>query len=720
MKKITLGLFASICAIGSAFGQVNLTMQALPYTHNLLDRLPNGTVQHKSLHGTFIYLQSELTALTGSVVTSISFVRADGTDPFPSAGNFTLYLANTGDLSYQKGASFNTATSGMTPYYIGAWNTPTTVGQGVVNLPLTPAFTYTGGGIYVGYAFEETTPAVNTNTYQARFAGTVGTSTLGAYSYSTSNLTAPDNMTLSPIRPIALITFSNQVTNDIDVNRIVAFGRVPSSLGSQSIEAIIHNRSNTTLNNIPVNLVIAGANSFADSKTVTSIAPGAQVSVTFAPFNAANFGLNTMTVSVPADQVNGNNQEVWSQTVTCSEWANNPPLAATVFTNNNIGYTSGSGVISSKYTSPSNLNLTGIRLAVGSSTANAGKIMYGVLFNSAGAVVATTNSITVTAPMQNTYVTFNFASPQPIAANQQYYIGIGIPAGPMYPVGALSPTNYTVSGYYASALTGGTFSQINFGFLGIEALVVSPSMSISAAPSSNTVCAGQSVTLTATGPANTTYSWSGTQSPSTVVVTPGIAPTQTQVVSNYNVEGVDANSCPLVGAVASVTVYGVPSVTVANKTVCIGSKTTLNPTGAVSYTVNGGALSNATGTVFTITPSAVGAETYTVVGSNAIGCQSAQKTATVTANACVGIEEIIGGNAIRIYPNPATSGVTRISGLQGSNLVTVYNTLGQAVITNNSNEGTVEINLSQQANGNYLVKVQGDSGVQTFKLVNQK
>jgi hypothetical protein len=720
MKKITLALFASICAIGTTFSQANITIQTLTYQGDLLDRLPNGTVQHKSLRGTYLLRQSEIPVITPTLMTSVSFVRTDGTDPFASAGTFTLYMENTSHTTYQKGASYTGALTGMTQHFVGAWSTPTTIGQALVTVSLTPTFSYTGGGIYFAYAFEETTPAVNTNTWQARYAGHQFSSNIGALSFANTNLAAADQMTLTSLRPLAFLTFSNHVTNDIDVTRIVAFGKAPTTLGSQTIQAVVHNRSNVAMNNIPVSINITGANAFTDSKTVGTLAAGAQATVSFNSYNATNFGVSNMSVTVPTDEVNTNNQEVWTQSVSCANWANNPPLPAASFTSGNIGIGTGSGILSTAYTSPSNLNLTGIRMAVATYTDVPGKDLYGVLLNSTGGVIATTNTLNITSGMQGTDITFNFAVHQPLVANQLYHIGVAMPAAPMHPFAALSYPGYTVAGYYFSSLTGSTLTPVNFGFMGVEALIVSPTMSLSAAPSSNSVCAGQSVTLTATGPANSTYSWSGTQSPSTVVVTPAISPTQTQVVTNYNVEGVDGNSCELVGAVASVTVFAVPTIAVTSKSMCVGSKTTLSPTGALSYTINGGSFNNTSGTVFSITPTAAGTVTYAIVGSNTVGCTSQSVAATVITSPCVGIDEIAGGNAIRIYPNPATGGVSKISGLQGSNVLTVYNTLGEAVITENSNEGTVEINLSNLAAGNYLVKVQGDSGAQTFKLVNQK
>jgi hypothetical protein len=138
-------------------------------------------------------------------------------------------------------------------------------------------------------------------------------------------------------------------------------------------------------------------------------------------------------------------------------------------------------------------------------------------------------------------------------------------------------------------------------------VTVTPNTTVNVASSSSSVCAGNSVTLTASG--TTSYSWasSGETTPSIVK-----NPTSTTI---YTVTGYNGN-CSNTKTV-TVNVVGLPNVlvTVNQPTAgCAGSPVTLTASGATSYTWNTGVNTtaiNVTPTVSTI---------YTVTGTSAAGC----------------------------------------------------------------------------------------------------
>ncbi len=75
---------------------------------------------------------------------------------------------------------------------------------------------------------------------------------------------------------------------------------------------------------------------------------------------------------------------------------------------------------------------------------------------------------------------------------------------------------------------------------------------------------------------------------------------------------------------------------------------------------------------------------------------------------------------LKVYPNPAVSGKTLISGLKGENLIEVYNMLGQTILTEKANSESFEINLSKQPTGTYLLKiVNSDKQTKMLKIINQ-
>ncbi len=112
------------------------------------------------------------------------------------------------------------------------------------------------------------------------------------------------------------------------------------------------------------------------------------------------------------------------------------------------------------------------------------------------------------------------------------------------------------------------------------------------------ICAGQSVTLTASGA--TTYLWSTGEVGDSIIVTPATTSTYTVVgkTAGYAAAPVEA----------TVTVNQNPVLSVADTAVCFGESATLNVSGAESYTWSNGATTNS----ITVNPSTT--SIYTVIG----------------------------------------------------------------------------------------------------------
>ncbi|XZF13264.1 PKD domain-containing protein [Chitinophagaceae bacterium MMS25-I14] len=152
------------------------------------------------------------------------------------------------------------------------------------------------------------------------------------------------------------------------------------------------------------------------------------------------------------------------------------------------------------------------------------------------------------------------------------------------------------------------------------------------------VCTGGSVQLTATGAgAGGTYSWTpATGLSSTTVANPVSTPSST---TTYVVTGTTsgANGCSAKDTIV-VTVKPLPTISAgSNVTICVGSSTTLQATGGVSYVWSPATgLSSTTVANPTATPSAT--TIYTVTGTGANGCvNTSQVTVTVTTSPTVSI-----------------------------------------------------------------------------------
>lgn len=134
----------------------------------------------------------------------------------------------------------------------------------------------------------------------------------------------------------------------------------------------------------------------------------------------------------------------------------------------------------------------------------------------------------------------------------------------------------------------------------------------------DSICVGQSVTLTATG--GSTYQWSGGSSATTASIT--VSPNTS--TTYYVIAG--TGYCAGPPDTVTVTVLPVPVANISgNTTICQGQSTTLTATGGGSYQWSGG--STATTASITVSPNAT--TTYFVTASNGI-CSSTFATITVT------------------------------------------------------------------------------------------
>lgn len=142
-----------------------------------------------------------------------------------------------------------------------------------------------------------------------------------------------------------------------------------------------------------------------------------------------------------------------------------------------------------------------------------------------------------------------------------------------------------------------------------------PTVSSSASPS-GAVCPGTMVTLSGSGA--TSYVWTGG-------VTNGV-PFSAVTTTTYTVTGTDVNGCTGTST-QTVTVNPAPTVSASASpatSVCAGTMVTLSGSGATTYTWTGG-VSN--GVPF----AAVSTTTYTVTGTDALGCSNTA-TIAVTVN----------------------------------------------------------------------------------------
>lgn len=288
-------------------------------------------------------------------------------------------------------------------------------------------------------------------------------------------------------------------------------GKVSKVMNSpQILAAQVRNGSNAALSNVVVKLDITGVNPFTDSQTLTTIAAGAVVNVPFLPYNPTTNGLSVMTVTVPSDQINTNNTQVWTQSVTCNEVGYNPPLAANQFTSAGpYQYASPGGIYSYRYSPPVTTTITGIRLAVSTATNVVGTKLWGVLESALGVIIATTNTITMSSGDLGNWVTFNFATPQQMTMGTNYNIGVAQPDYPCQAFAAINIPGDIPLIYLQYVTTGGAYTgPVDRGYMGIEA-VLATGLTVTAVATKTAVCKSSPLTVTLTAGGAQSYTWSG-------------------------------------------------------------------------------------------------------------------------------------------------------------------------------------------------------------------
>jgi hypothetical protein len=106
--------------------------------------------------------------------------------------------------------------------------------------------------------------------------------------------------------------------NDISIETIYPMGT--NGRGLQNVvRAYIKNKGTTTKTNLVVTLNVTGANTSTTSVTVPSIASGVAGFITFSPYTSNTVGTNTVTVSVPADDVTSNDSKTAQQEIATNQ-----------------------------------------------------------------------------------------------------------------------------------------------------------------------------------------------------------------------------------------------------------------------------------------------------------------------------------------------------------------------------------------------------------------
>lgn len=241
---------------------------------------------------------------------------------------------------------------------------------------------------------------------------------------------------------------------------------------------------------------------------------------------------------------------------------------------------------------------------------------YYAQYNSSSSLACTNpNRVPVVVTVNQLPVLSASASPNPVCFGSPAVLtGSGASTYSWHPGGLMgaptvfpsTTTTYTVTGIDANGCSN-TASVT---------LAVNTLPTVSASASNTVICNGQTSTLSGTG--GVSYTWE----PGNLSGSPVVSPT---VTTTYTMTGTDANGCNSTATVV-VTVNQLPTViaSAAPTTICQNVSTSLNASGATTYSWMPGNLSGAT-----VSDMPMATTVYTVTGTDGNGCTN---TSTTTVN----------------------------------------------------------------------------------------
>jgi len=422
MKKLLLttvtmfGLTLFLCA------QTTLVTQVPQISNgNSTLRAPNGTAAHTSLRAHFLLTATELASVpSGNNITQLGFVLNNGIASGASNGTLKLYLEATSDVTNTKSTTWTTAVASMTEVYNSTYTIPISATATNIDLVLALPFAYTGTGLYVAYEYV----AASTSTTPANYASNTD---LASGLKMIDGTTTTPGATLtgsSSFRPCMRIGIPNPNSNDVEVRGILSpVGKVSSAIqSSQDIVAIIGNASNTALTNVPVTMSVSGPNPSSTIQTIASIAAGQEVNVTFSGLATTSNTIQTVSISVPNDDDNSDNLLLYDQSISCDTigyYNTDGAFGA-------VGYNTGSGCLANRHVIPNTTPVTikSIGMVLNDDNVAVGNTMKGILFNSQGLPIDSSNLVTLTTAMLGNRVAFDLIHADSNLAGDTVFIGV--------------------------------------------------------------------------------------------------------------------------------------------------------------------------------------------------------------------------------------------------------------------------------------------------------
>ncbi len=213
--------------------------------------------------------------------------------------------------------------------------------------------------------------------------------------------------------------FNPPVANDLAVTTLYSVTQLPAGQ-AYAYQAYITNSGSTSVSGQTATLTLSGANAQTVSAAIPTLAAGATATVRFPGVLLAQAGTNTATVTLPADGNTTNNTQTATTTTTSGGGsfsvidAATPSSASTTYLQSLSGvYTSAFAV---KYRATTAYTLNYVRVRIGSATDNPGNVVYGIVADTTGRVLAQSDPYTMQAGDNGRLHTFVLTTPVQVPA----------------------------------------------------------------------------------------------------------------------------------------------------------------------------------------------------------------------------------------------------------------------------------------------------------------
>ena len=252
-------------------------------------------------------------------------------------------------------------------------------------------------------------------------------------------------------------------TNDLAMNEIQGYGSIAVPAGNPfSLRAVVRNAGVAALTTPKVvTLTISGANSFTQNQTLTALAVGGTAVLTFTNISVPNVGANTVTVTLPNDDNNGNNSVAQAMATSATRFSFETPGAAS---GNSVLTAGTNNYYAAKITLNATRSITSVSALISSAGASStskssvGESVYGVVVNATTGVVLgrSANYVIATADI-DTQHTFTFSAPVTVPAGD-VLIGMAQTAStsatlPYYPFGVQNESPNRPNTFYTGSAT---------------------------------------------------------------------------------------------------------------------------------------------------------------------------------------------------------------------------------------------------------------------------